>query len=183
MARLMPRLYPVAPGLQHRPGQVMLLRLSSVEWGSVLEEPVEAAGEVALEAAVGLAACWGYAAHHHACQRSYLPLLLPAPQPAAARVFGNDARAHVRLPECWQSRWQATLLVDPMTTSSSCSGLRRWASIGLHRSTSITTTTRRGTCCEGDSGSVSERTSSKSGRDRRCSRVAGRPTHIGTPVT
>ena len=39
----------------------MLLCLSSVGWGSVLEESVEAAGEVAFEAAVGLAACFAFA--------------------------------------------------------------------------------------------------------------------------
>jgi hypothetical protein len=39
----------------------MLLCLSSVGWRSVLEEPVEAAGEVAFEAAVGFAACFAFA--------------------------------------------------------------------------------------------------------------------------
>src|SRR4051794_7454062 len=39
----------------------MLLCLSSVPWCSVLEESEEAAGEVALEAAVGLAPCLAFA--------------------------------------------------------------------------------------------------------------------------
>src|SRR3954451_10822639 len=39
----------------------MLLCLSSRRWRSVLEEPVEVAGEVAFEAAVGLAAGFAFA--------------------------------------------------------------------------------------------------------------------------
>ena len=39
----------------------MLLCLSSVPWGSVLEEAVEAAGEVAFEAAVCFAAGFAFA--------------------------------------------------------------------------------------------------------------------------
>jgi len=44
-----------------RTAPVMLLCLSSVRWGSVLEEPVEAAGEVAFEAAVCFAAGLAFA--------------------------------------------------------------------------------------------------------------------------
>ena len=39
---------------------VMLLCLSSGQWRSVFEESVEAAGEVALEAAVGFASCLAF---------------------------------------------------------------------------------------------------------------------------
>src|SRR6266545_4037657 len=41
-------------------GQVMLLCLSSRHWGSVFEEAVEAAGEVALEAAGCFAPCLAF---------------------------------------------------------------------------------------------------------------------------
>src|SRR5205823_194033 len=44
------------PTADRSPGPAMLLCLSSRQWRSVFEEAVEAAGEVALEAAVCLAA-------------------------------------------------------------------------------------------------------------------------------